>query len=219
MDANVMPAFAIERERLVVDKETSLILAARSGDIQAFNQLVLLYKDRIFNLSVRILGDASAAEDITQNTFITAFLNLRTLHSHSFKSWLYRIAINTCIDEYRRNKRYLISSIDSNDVGEESFASLIEHSNPGLSPEIEVEMRELEQFIQSALSQLDADQRVVVILVDQQDFDYQEVAQALHIPIGTVKSRLARARLRMRAILSQSNLVGSYTAYDYAGVR
>src|SRR5512143_282723 len=88
-----------------------LVLAAQKGDLESFNQLVLSYQDRIFNLAVRILGDVDLAEDITQNTFLSAYRCLPRFRNGSFHSWLYRIATNACYDEYRRRKKHPVMSL------------------------------------------------------------------------------------------------------------
>jgi len=185
-------------------KETELILAARKGDVDAFNQLVLGYQDRIYNLAARILGDTDAAEDITQNTFLTAYLNLPRFRNGSFRSWLYRIATNACYDVYRQHKRHPVMSMENQDLAEEKFLPLDNFSSAATLPEVEFDRHELEGAVRAALSHLDMDQRSVVILVDLQDFDYMEAAQILGVPIGTVKSRLARARVRLHQLLSHS---------------
>jgi len=184
--------------------ETVLILRARQGDLDAFNQLVLNYQDRIYNLAVHILGDDYAADDITQNTFLTAYLKLPHFRNGSFRSWLSRIATNACYDVYRLNKRHPVMSMEDKDLAEERISPLDDLLSSSQLPEIELERHELAHIVQRALEQLDMDQRAVVILVDQQDFDYLEAAQVLGIPIGTVKSRLARARMRLCQILSKS---------------
>jgi RNA polymerase sigma-70 factor (ECF subfamily) len=192
------------QENLIVSNETDLVISAQKGDLQAFNQLVLSYQDRIYNLAARILGDEDLAADITQNTFLTAYINMPRFRNGSFRSWLYRIATNLCYDVHRQHKRYRVMSLENEVLVEERLAPLDGFSASSLSPEMEVERRELELVIQQALNQLEADQRMVVVLVDQQDFDYRETAQILGIPIGTVKSRLARARLRLHQFLSDS---------------
>ncbi len=185
-------------------KETELIFAARKGDVDAFNQLVLGYQDRIYNLAARLLGDADTAEDITQNTFLTAFLNLPRFRNGSFRSWLYRIATNACYDVYRQHKRHPVMSMENQDLAEEKFLPLDNFSSATTLPEVEFDRHELVGAVRSALSRLDMDQRSVVILVDLQEFDYQEAAQILGVPVGTVKSRLSRARLRLHQLLSDS---------------
>ena len=181
--------------------ESELIFAARKGDAEAFNQLVLRYQDRIYNLAVRILGDEDDAGDITQNTFMTAYLNLPRFRNGSFLSWLFRIATNSCYDIFRQRKRHPVMSMEDKDLFEEKLIPLDNISSSNNIPEVEYERRELEEVVQHALSRLDIDQRAVLILVDQQECEYQEAAQILGIALGTLKSRLARARLRLRDLL------------------
>ena len=182
--------------------ETQLIFAARNGDAQAFNSLVLFHQDRIYNLAVRILGDSDLAEDITQNTFLTAYLNLPHFRNGSFRSWLYTIATNLCYDVHRRHKRYPVMSLDDKDLAEERLSPISNFSSSSLLPEVEIERHESEQAIQRALDRLELKHRAVIVLVDIQDNDYQEAAQILRIPVGTVKSRLARARARLHQLLT-----------------
>jgi RNA polymerase sigma factor (sigma-70 family) len=193
---------AATRESVIDNKEAGLGRVAQKGDAEAFNQLVLSYQDRIFSLAVRILGDEDAADDVTQNTFLSAYLNLPRFRNGSFRSWLFRIATNLCYDVHRRRKRHPLLSIENNDLAEENILPLDEFSAPSLIPEAAVEKAELERTVQHALNKLDEDQRTVVVMVDIQEFDYRETAQILGVPIGTVKSRLARARVRLTQLLS-----------------
>lgn len=196
------------------DDESDLVRVAQKGDSDAFNQLVLSYQDGIYNLAARILGDEDAAEDITQNTFLTAYLNLPRFRNGSFRAWLYRIATNLCYDVHRRNKRYTVLPIDDKDLAEEKLLPLYDFSGSKILPETELERHELEQTVRYALDQLDPDQRTVVVLVDLQDFDYREASSILGIPIGTVKSRLARARMRLHQLLSNSENINEWM-YDH----
>lgn len=196
---------AATRERIIDKKEADLVRVAQKGDTEAFNQLVLSYQDRIFSLAVRILGDEDAADDITQNTFLSAYLNLPRFRNGSFRSWLFRIATNLCYDVHRRRKRHPLLSIENKDLAEENILPLYDFSAPSLIPESAVEKLELERTVQHALNQLEEDQRTVVVMVDIQEFDYRETAQILGIPIGTVKSRLARARVRLTQLLSSQS--------------
>lgn len=189
----------------IADNETGLVRVAQKGDPEAFNQLVLSYQDGIYNLAARIIGDEDAAEDITQNTFLAAYLNLPRFRNGSFRGWLYRIATNLCYDIHRRNKRYPVLPIEDKDLAEEKLLPLYDFSGSNVLPETELERHEMEQVIRHALNQLDPDQRNVVVLVDLQECDYQEAAHILGIPIGTVKSRLARARVRLHQLLSLSD--------------
>ncbi len=196
--------YIVAQERVTSSNEATLISNARQGNLQAFNQLVLNYQDRIYNLAARILADEDLAGDITQNTFLTAYLNLARFRGGSFRSWLFRIATNACYDVHRRRKRHPILSIDQTDLAEEKLSPLDDFSSSGSMPEIEYERHELARLVQKALNRLEVDHRTIVILVDQQGLDYNEAAQILGIPVGTVKSRLARARLRLHQILSPS---------------
>ena len=140
-----------------------------------------------------------------QNAFISAYRNLSSFRNGSFRSWLYRIATNLCYDEIRRRKRHPLLSLEYEDNEEERLFPAFDLPDPRILPEKEYERRELKQAVQRAIDKLDPDQRAVVVLVDLQDFDYQEAAQILGIPIGTVRSRLARARLRLRSLLASTN--------------
>jgi len=184
--------------RRAVD-EQQLIAAARRGDLDAFNELVLAYQDRVYNLAYRILGDPAAAEDATQETFIAAYRHLSTFHGGSFLSWLMRTVANRCYDELRRHKRRPT-------VSWESFGEMDEEANPFLvnghpTPEEAAQQAELARFLQAAIATLPPDQRIVLVLSDVEGMNYQEIADTVGIPVGTVKSRLARARARLRDLL------------------
>jgi len=197
--------YATTLESSIGLNEADLVRVAQKGDIEAFNQLVRFYQDRIFSLAARILGDEDSAEDITQNTFLTAYLNLPRFRNGSFRSWIYRIATNACYDELRRHKRYPVLSLEHEGDAEERLLPLYDFQGQSILPEKEVERHELEQAIQLALSQLDVDRRAAVVLVDLQELTYQEAAQVLGIPVGTVKSRLARGRLELFQRLGTSS--------------
>lgn len=182
--------------------ETDLIARASRGDLEAFNCLVRRYQDKIYNLAVRILGDEDIADDVTQTTFLAAYQNLAGFRNGSFQSWLYRIATNACYDQFRQQKRHPVASIQDQELGEEKFLPLIDYSSHSMMPEKELERHEMEKVVEHALNQLKIDLRNVVVLVDMQEVDYQEAAQILRIPIGTVKSRLSRGRQRLRQLLN-----------------
>ncbi len=196
-----MTRYAVDQGSLNTGKEAWLISSARQGNQDAFNTLVLRYQDRVYNLAARILGDEDLADDITQNTFITAYLNLPRFRNGSFQGWLYRIATNACYDEFRKHKRNPVQSLEAGEFEEIGLSPISNMSPANVLPETELDRHELEQFIQHALDQLDPDQRTVIVLVDQLELDYQEAAQIIGVPIGTIKSRLARARTRLRQLL------------------
>jgi RNA polymerase sigma factor (sigma-70 family) len=203
MENTIMLNTVVARARDKGLNDADMVQAAYKGDLEAFNQLVILYQDRIFTLALRIVGDEDAAEDITQNTFLSAYRSLPHFRKGSFGAWLYRIAINACYDELRRRKSHPLLSLEYEDGAEEKSFQLSDFPEPMALPEKEVERRELEQVVQQALNRLGANQRAVVVLVDLLDFDYLEAAQILRVPIGTVKSRLVQARLQLRNLLSE----------------
>lgn len=179
--------------------EQRLVAAAQRGNLDAFNELVLAYQDRVYNLAYRILGDPAAAEDATQETFIAAYRTLKDFRGGSFLSWLLRTVANRCYDELRRQKRRPA-------VSWEAFGELDEEANPFLvngqpTPEEAAQQAELADFLQAAIRSLPPDQRVVLVLSDVEGMDYEQIARTLGIPLGTVKSRLARARARLRDLL------------------
>jgi len=183
--------------------ENALILDASRGDLEAFNRLVLAYQDILYNQAYRIMGDRDSAEDATQDAFISAFRHLSTYRGGSFKAWLLRITTNICYDELRRRKRRPTSPLEPLDDNEEEVESPSWLSDPGERPEEATERHELSNAIQLCLGRLPIEFREVVILVDIQEMDYAEAASVIRTPVGTVKSRLARARIRMRDCLQK----------------
>jgi len=184
--------------------EVALIQAARQGDLTAFNRLVLAYQDMVYNLAYRMLGEPDGAEDAAQDTFISAYRSLGTYRGGSFKAWLLRIATNTCYDELRRRKRRPTTPLEPLDGDEQEIESPGWLADPGETPEQAAERKELALAIQHCLGDLPEEFRSVVILVDIQGLDYSEASQAIHKPVGTVKSRLARARQRLRDCLQSA---------------
>jgi len=178
--------------------EAALILAASQGDLDAFNRLVLAYQDILYNQAYRVMGDKDSAEDATQDAFISAFRHLSTYRGGSFKAWLLRIITNICYDELRRRKRRPTTPLEPLDDNQEEVESPSWLSDPGETPEETTERNELSKAIQLCLGNLPIEFREVVILVDVQEMDYAEAASVIRTPVGTVKSRLARARVRMR---------------------
>jgi RNA polymerase sigma-70 factor (ECF subfamily) len=181
--------------------EPALIHSAQHGDLEAFNRLVLAYQDMIFNQTYRMLGEQDAAADAAQNAFISAYRNIAGFRGGSFKAWLLRIATNTCYDELRRRQRRPTIPLEPVNEEDEEVESPSWLADPGETPEDAAERLELNRAIQHCLEGLPTDFRAVVVLVDIQGLDYQEAAQAIRTPVGTVKSRLARARQRLRDCL------------------
>jgi len=177
--------------------EQMLLQASKQGDAEAYNSLVLQYQTSIYNVALRMVGESAVAEDITQETFVSAYRALHTFSAGNFRAWLFRIATNACRDHLRSAHVRRNTSLDAL-VETPTFKV----SSDDESPEDYAVRRELSSFIQDSLKQLPEDQRVVLVLVDIQAFSYEEAAQILKTPVGTVKSRLSRAREAMRAALS-----------------
>ncbi len=181
--------------------ETALITSAQRGDLDAFNTLVLAYQDMLFNTALRILGDDDLAADATQDAFLSAFKGLNTYRGGSFKAWLLRTVTNSCYDELRRRKRRPTVQLEPDSSDGEEMDTPRWLADPSLTPEQSAEAMELEHAIQHCLDNLPVDFRTVVVMADLQGLDYSDVAIALRAPLGTIKSRLARARLRLRECL------------------
>ncbi len=178
--------------------ESALIKQSQKGDIAAFNRLVLHYQETVYNVAYRIMGQPQAAEDATQEAFISAYKSLNQFRGGSFKSWLMRIATNNCYDELRRRKRRPQSSLDEMTEENESPAFL---RSPDEGPEGQQQRVELAQAIEDCLGGLPDDQRVTAVLCDIEGYDYNEIAQITSSSLGTVKSRISRARAKLRDCL------------------
>ena len=181
--------------------ETALIHAAQQGDLDAFNRLVLAYQDLLYNTALRILSDQPLAADATQEAFISAFRGLNGFRGGSFKAWLMRTVTNACYDELRRQKRRPTVPLEPGNDEDEEIESPRWLADSSMSPAEKFEADELEHAIQHCLESLPVDFRTVVVLADIQGMDYSEVAASTRSPLGTIKSRLARARLRLRECL------------------
>lgn len=185
--------------------EVGLINMAKQGDLLAFNRLITENQSRLFNVAYRIMGDQSDAADATQEALISAFRKLNSFRGGSFRAWLMRIVTNACYDELRRRKRRPAVSMD--DMGEETLEAdglgdgLLRAPQEG--PEASAMRSELARAIQDCLDRLPDEFRLVAVLADVQGYEYREIAEVLGKPLGTVKSRLARARARMRDCLQR----------------
>lgn len=179
-------------------EESQLLARARDGDLDAFNCLVDVYQDQVYGLCLRMLGSPDAAADAAQDTFLAAFRHLRSFRGEALRPWLLRIAANAAVSELRRRKRRPSVSLDEPLPGSESppdFAAAEE------SPEEYALRRELGRALERALATLPPDQRLAVVLVDIHGLGYEEAAAAMGTATGTVKSRISRARERLRRVL------------------
>jgi len=180
--------------------EPVLIAAAKKGDLDSFNTLVLNYQHQVYNLAYRIMGDGASASDATQEAFISAWRHIGGFRGGSFKAWLLRIVTNSCYDELRRVKRRPASSLESLYVEDPTPDAALPPSQLE-SPEAFAQRRELNRALQAGIAQLPPDQRIALVLSDVQGMSYEEIAQATGANLGTVKSRLSRARARLRDLL------------------
>jgi RNA polymerase sigma-70 factor, ECF subfamily len=191
------------RVELSAREVEGLVSRARAGDYRAFDELVELYQDKIHNYVVRMVGDASAAEDIAQEAFVKAFRNLGSFRgASSFQTWLYRIASNLTIDAVRRRRRKDNTvSLDAPLEGDEGQMAreLEDVSVPG--PAGRLETAELQGVVHSAIQELSPKLRTVVVLYELQGLSYEEIAEVLGCPLGTVKSRLFNARMELKGKL------------------
>jgi RNA polymerase sigma-70 factor (ECF subfamily) len=181
--------------------EPALIRDAQHGDLEAFNRLVLEYQTAVYNTALRILGDDDLAADASQEAFISAFRAINSYRGGSFKAWLLRTVTNACYDELRRQKRRPTVPLEPATDDDEEVESPRWLADSSMSPEQLSEADDLEHAIQHCLNALPADFRAVVVLADIQGLDYSEIAASIRTPLGTIKSRLARARLRLRECL------------------
>ena len=173
--------------------DADLVGRSRCGDLVAYNQIVERYQSHVFNLAARILGNSSDAEDVSQETFISAHRALRGFRGGSLRSWLLRIATNLCYDRIRASRRRKEQSLDQSML-DPGFAGPISPD----SPEQEAMRTELRGEIQRGILSLPVDQRAVLVMIDVPGLSYEETAQATGTSLGTVKSRLSRARGRVR---------------------
>ena len=185
-----------------MEQDAELVSRSKSGDLTAFNLIVDRYQSRVYNLAARIIGDRTAAEDISQETFISAHRAIGGFRGGSLRAWLLRIASNLSYDFIRASRRRPEQSLDESML------------NPGFavpsrepSPEQMAERGELSAEIQRAILSVPMDQRTVLVLVDVQGLSYEEAAEASGVSLGTVKSRLSRARSRVQEILRQGELL------------
>ena len=193
--------------KLVRDDEEQLIARSQRGDLNAFNELILRYQQTTYGVVFRMLGDADVAADVTQDAFIAAFRNISSFHlGSSFRAWLLRIASNLACDHWRRTQRHPAESLEvlSDEDEPHSFSDLgaLVETAQDKNPEEYLLNQELQNVIQRGLQELPLEQRVAIVLCDIQGLSYEEIAATTQTTLGTVRSRIARGRARLRTYLS-----------------
>jgi RNA polymerase sigma-70 factor (ECF subfamily) len=177
--------------------ESSIIDRFRRGEKAVFEELVLKYQDKVYNLCSHMLADSHEAEDAAQDTFIKAYRKLKDFTPEaSFYTWLYRIAVNTCLDYKKRP--FFESLFRKTDEGEEYIE---EPASDDLSPGDLYESKRLGLALRSSLGKLSLKLRTVIILKEIEGFSYEEIADILEVSTGTVKSRISRAREELKVLL------------------
>jgi RNA polymerase sigma-70 factor (ECF subfamily) len=178
----------------------ALIARARDGDLTAFNSLVARFQDPVYSLALRMLASPQAAEDATQEAFIRAWRRIDTFRGGRFQSWLFTIVANLSRDELRRRGRRPQTSLDA--ARDDPDRASLDPVDDSPLPEAVAEQGDLRALLEGALAQLPDEWREIVVLSDVQDLAYDEISRITGLPLGTVKSRLSRARGRLRDIIS-----------------
>jgi RNA polymerase sigma factor (sigma-70 family) len=180
--------------------------AAQRGDVAAFNTLVQAYQRQVYNVCYRTLGNAEDAADATQDTFLSAFRSLKTFRGNAggFRGWLLRVAVNACYDQLRRRQRRPSDSLDAPGDAPDELGPAERLPDPSAGPEQQALSGEVARQIEHALDRLAPEQRLAVVLCDIQGLSYEEAAQVMSVELGTVKSRLSRARANLRGLLLSS---------------
>jgi len=181
--------------------ETLLINSAQHGDMDAFNELALHYQDLLYRIALRVVRDECVAQDALQEAMIHAFRHIKSFRGGNFKSWLARVTVNASYDELRRGKRHNGIPLELFTSEGDEIESPDWMRDPASGPEDRAEQSELQRALHSCIKSLVPDYRLMVILVDMEGMSYEEAAYVAHVPVGTVKSRLSRARMQIRESL------------------
>jgi RNA polymerase sigma-70 factor (ECF subfamily) len=177
-----------------VQDEQTLVEALKHGDAKAFETFVLTYQHRVFGIALRMLGDRSEAEDVAQEAFLRVFRSIREFRGESkLSTWLYSITSRLCLNRLKSGERRR----------REGAAVLARIANGHPDPAESLEESELEQAVRQAIAELDEDRRIVVVLRDLHGLSYEEIAEALDLELGTVRSRLHRARMELKQRLER----------------
>lgn len=182
------------------EENIELINKAKHGDIRAFENLIMLYEKDIYNVAYRMIGNVEDSKDVAQEVCIKIFKNLKSYNFKcKFYTWVYRITVNTCIDELRKNKGVVKNQLSVTD--EDGVEHELEDKNE-CTPEDKYIEKEQKTDIENKINMLDPDQKAVIILRYLKDLEYEEIAESLDCNVGTVKSRLNRAKKKLLEIFN-----------------
>ena len=200
------------------EEEQNIIALVVGGDSNAFEALVLENQTQVYNLCLKMTGSEEDAFDLSQEAFLKAFNNLDKFRGDSkFSVWLYRLTSNICIDFIRKKRRRQETSLSMED--EDGAEDELQLPDERFSPETELERKELRRAVDDGLRQLPADYRNILVLRELNGLSYDEIAQALEMEVGTVKSRIFRARKKLCAILLRhGNIADAVSSYKSKGV-
>ena len=183
-----------------MQQDDLLVHKAQKGDIEAFEELICAYEHRIYNIAYRMMGNPDDAMDVAQEALLKIYRSFKKFKNQStFSTWIYRVTVNTCLDELRKKKKGFLLHLND----EEGSGKDIMDSSSDSLPEVSYERKERLKSLQKAILELVPDYRSVIVLRDIQGFSYEEIAEILHCPLGTVKSRINRARAELRKKLSE----------------
>ena len=195
--------------------DVALLHKAQAGDRGAYGQLVLLYQDRLYNAVLRLVGDREEARELTQEAFMRGLQKIDSFRGDASPyTWLFRIAVNLGISHLRKVHRFRVFSLDrpssagkngryASDDQASGLIDRVARDRAEKAPAERIEGRERDQAVLSALGRLDAEYRAVLVMRDIEGFDYQQMADILGLPLGTLKSRLFRARMALRDELKE----------------
>jgi len=187
----------------LTEDEKTLIVKCQKGDYDAFEVLIDKYNERAYAVAFGVMGNHHDASDMTQESFIKVYKNIGKFNFRSsFNTWLYRIVKNTCIDELRKKKRKKVVSLDAGIEGDDGdyFMQVVDEK---ADIQAKLESEETTELVWSALEKLNEKHRSVLVLADIKGYDYLEISRMLDLPLGTVKSRISRARENMAEILKR----------------
>lgn len=193
------------------EQESRIVQKVLGGDVNAFETLVLEYEKNVYNIALRMTGNSEDAADMTQEAFIKAYNSLQSFRGDSkFSVWLYRIVSNVCLDFLRsKNRRPTVSlSVEDND-GDEVQLDVADESQ---SPELLLDRQMTRESVRRGLDSLSPDYRQILLLREIQGLSYDEISQALGLEVGTVKSRIFRARKKLCAFLIEDGNIPEFTS-------